>query len=267
MTLGTAIDPERLARELRTTRFGRSLALKPETDSTQDDARRALTAGLPSGHVVTAEAQRAGRGSRGRVWESPAGTDLYVSIIDRLPIPPAELPPLTLAVGLAVAEACDELLRGRGANEPTSRVKWPNDVQLDGRKCAGVLIETQLGRPEDEGVVIGIGLNVNRASFPEALQPSATSLYLCHPDAGPLDRTTALCTLLAHLERRVDAFVAHGAALVSRELETRLAYLGEQVRCDGDTGYVRGVAASGALLLETPQGLRSLLTGRLTPLA
>jgi BirA family biotin operon repressor/biotin-[acetyl-CoA-carboxylase] ligase len=256
------LDVSRLNSLLTTARFGRSLQYLSETASTNDDARRALAEGASAGHTIVADAQTAGRGSRGRVWTSPAGTDLYVSIIDRLPVAWPDLPPLTLAVGLAVAETADDLLRDpQHASEPASQVKWPNDVLLVGRKCAGVLVETSVGHAATEGVVIGIGLNVNREHFPPELEATATSLRLEHPARLELDRTRALGILLARVEARVDQFVAHGAASIVSALEARLAHLGKRVRCNQDSGILRGVAPSGALLLETSQGLRSCFVG------
>jgi BirA family biotin operon repressor/biotin-[acetyl-CoA-carboxylase] ligase len=252
---------ERLARELRSQRYGRSLHFASSTASTNDDAREAIARGAVIGHAIVADEQTRGRGSRGRSWQSPAGTDIYVSVVDRLPVALAELPPLTLAVGLGVAEAADTLL---GAPAPRCQVKWPNDVWIEGKKCAGVLIETSVGAHGVDALVIGIGLNVNRAEFPEELQPTATSLRLAR--GVELDRTDALRVLLESVEHRVDDFVAHGAAATAAALTPRLALLGRPARCDGLEGTVRGVDSSGALLLDTAVGLRAAIAGRLEPI-
>ena len=257
---GSALDLERLQRELATTRIGRSLQYLDRTRSTNDDARNAIASSIASGHTIVADAQDAGRGSRGRPWESPAGTDLYVSIVERLPLSLAELPPLTLAVGLAVADTADALLRDTGA--PASRLKWPNDVLIDGKKCAGVLIETSTGLAGGDAVVIGIGLNVNRSEFAPELQALATSLSLADPKHAPLDRTRALALLLSYVEARVDEFVTQGATAIVRALEPRLALMNKRVRVEALEGVVRGVAPSGALLLDTDYGLRHVIAGR-----
>jgi BirA family transcriptional regulator, biotin operon repressor / biotin---[acetyl-CoA-carboxylase] ligase len=252
----SVLDLERLQRELGSQRFGRSLSHCAETGSTNDDARHALAAGLPNGHVIVADAQTKGRGSRGRTWESPPDSDLYLSIIDRLPLEISELPPLTLAVGLGVADCVDMLLSAARA-----QVKWPNDVLIAGKKCSGVLLETSVGRVQNEGVVIGIGLNVNRTSFPSELADSATSLRLARPQSEPLERTRALSVLLECVERRVDQFVSQGAAAIAEELTPRLAYVGKRVSCPAERGWLRGVSPSGALLLETAHGLRTVIVG------
>jgi len=259
------LEPAHIASQLTTLRYGRSLDVRAQTSSTNDDARQAFMEGAVAGHVVVADTQTGGRGSRGSVWESPAGADLYVSIVDRFraAFALADLPPLTLAVGLAVAECVDALL---GADHAIpSQVKWPNDVLIRGKKCAGVLIETNASGVQVEGAVIGIGLNVNRTHFPDALADRATSLAL--ERRKPIDRTHALCSLLSHVETRVDQFMAEGPAAIVHALEPRLAYLGQRVACNGEIGIVRGVDTSGLLRLETPQGMHSALVGPLTPVS
>jgi BirA family biotin operon repressor/biotin-[acetyl-CoA-carboxylase] ligase len=251
---------ERLANELRTQRYGRSLQHVLTTDSTNEDARKAIDAGAPNGHVIVADAQLRGRGSRGRSWSSPGGTDLYLSIVDRLPIALAQLPPLTLAVGLGVADSVDGLLPANLA--PRAEVKWPNDVWIAGRKCAGILVEAMTGEPGADSLIIGIGLNVNRQAFPEDLS-QATSLWLAAGTVDPLDRVSALCCLLANVERWVDRFVADGAGAVVEALTPRLALRGQAARCDAMDGIVRGVTSSGALQFETDAGLREIIAGRL----
>lgn len=257
------LDLDRLAQTLQTQRYGRSITYRPLTTSTNDDAREARSAGAKPGHVVVADAQSAGRGSRGRSWLSPAGTDLYLSIVDCLPLALAELPPLTLAVGLGVADAVDQLLKGSGL--APAQVKWPNDVQIAGKKCAGILVEASTGLPGGDALVIGIGLNVNRCEFPAELAESATSLRLCLGRAEDLDRSYALQVLLERVEQRVDAFVQQGAAATVHALVPRLALLGEPARCDETEGVVRGLDPSGALLFETAHGVERVVAGRLTP--
>ena len=256
----SALFVERVAQLLATQRYGRSLVQLASTASTNDDARRAAEQDVSAGHVIVADAQTQGRGARARSWSSPAGLDLYLSIVDRLPVQLAELPPLTLAVGLGVASAVDALLGGCAA---PSQVKWPNDVLISGRKCAGILLETQSGL---DAVVIGIGLNVNRREFSEELRELATSLAVARGGAEPFDRNQVLATLLGAVERSVDRFVAEGAAAIASALTARLAWVGQPARCGDLQGIVRGVDAQGALLIETARGIERAIAGRLEPL-
>jgi BirA family biotin operon repressor/biotin-[acetyl-CoA-carboxylase] ligase len=254
------LAPERLAPLLCTARYGRSLRVLALTDSTNDDAKRDAAGGAADGHVVVADGQRAGRGSHGRSWSSPTGTDLYLSIVARPQRSLAELPPLTLAVGLGVADAVeralgDELLR--------VEVKWPNDVWIDGKKCAGILVEATSSGGVLGSVVIGIGLNVNRTDWPAELHAGATSLRAQKPGATPLDRAAVLASLLEHVERSVDRFEAGGGEPIVSALEARLALRGQSVRCDGVEGRLLGVAPSGALRIADKEGVREVLAGRL----
>jgi BirA family transcriptional regulator, biotin operon repressor / biotin---[acetyl-CoA-carboxylase] ligase len=257
-----ALDASRVEPHLLTQRYGRSLRARGETGSTNDDARADAAIGAASGHVVLADTQTSGRGSNGRAWSSPRGLDLFLSIVDRPALSLPQLPPLTLAVGLGVAEAVEDLLEAPGA----CQVKWPNDVWLHRKKCAGILVETSASGPVVESIVIGIGLNVNRVEFDEELRDSATSLRATRPDQAPFDRARVLARLLFAVEQHVDRFVAEGAAPIARALESRLAMIGERAQCGDVIGVVAGVSATGALLMRTERGLTEVHAGRLMPL-
>lgn len=253
------LSVEAVKARLHTTRYGRSIELVSRTGSTNDDARARAQSGAPDGHVIVADSQDTGRGSRGRTWLSPPGQDLYVSIVARVPVLPSQLPPLTLAVGLAVAETVDASL---GA--PRARVKWPNDVWIDDRKVAGVLLEGSSAGQNLESVIIGIGLNVNRDEFPDWLDTPGTSLRLGSQTPGVrFERSLVLARLLDDVERWVDRFVAHGVEPMVGALEQRLALRGERVHCDGLHGVVEGVSRSGALRLRTERGLQEVFSGRI----
>ena len=163
------------------------------TDSTNTRARELAAAGAPDGTLVTAGEQTAGRGRQGRVWTAPAGKALLCSLVIR--DPPRLLP---LAAGVAVAEvvARDAL------------VKWPNDVLIDGRKVAGILVE---GRPQERWAVLGIGLNValRESDFPPELRDRSASLGL-----GPEAIEPTLERLLRELERWLAATEPEVLAIV-----------------------------------------------------
>ena len=257
------LDAQRIADRLQTARYGRSLRVLAITDSTNDDARSDALSGAPDGHVVVADGQREGRGSHGRRWTSPAGTDLYLSIVTRPRLPISALPPLTLAVGLGVAEAVERLLWAElGA---CTEVKWPNDVWLRGKKCAGILVEASTLGSDIGPVVVGVGLNVNRTQWERELEPSATSLRAARPGAGHVDRADALCALLLGVERWIDRFVADGGEPIAAALDARLALRGRRVRCGDAEGVLLGVAPSGAVRIATGASARELPAGRLEP--
>lgn len=257
------LDAPRVQALLETARFGRSLRIVESTDSTNDDARQDAFHGAADGHVVVADSQRSGRGSHGRVWVSPAGQDLYLSIVARPPLSLAQLSPLTLAVGLGVADAVENILSGGTGGETETLVKWPNDVRIGSKKCAGILVEANSVGAELSALVIGIGLNINRQSWPEDLKSTATSLLASCPGAPRFDRARVLAALLFTVERWVDRFVTEGGAAIALAMQTRLAMRGERVRCGGIVGTLLGVAPTGAARIGTLSGVHELIAGRL----
>ena len=203
------------------------------TGSTNDRARALAAAGAPHGTLVTTGEQTAGRGRQGRTWLAPAGQALLLSLVLR--DPDALLP---LRAGLAVADVA-------GA---AARVKWPNDVLLDGRKLAGILVEA---RPQDGWAVLGIGLNaaVDLAALPAEVRARAATLGR-PPEA-------ALAELLPALERRL----AEPADRTLAALRERDALLGAPVRWEGGEGTGAGIADDGALLVRADDGLLRLDAG------
>ena len=199
------------------------------TGSTNERARELALAGAPHGTVVTAGEQTSGRGRQGRGWSTPPGTALALSLVIRDPDPL-----LSLRAGLAVAD-----LAGASA-----RVKWPNDVLVDGRKVAGVLVE---GRPQEDWAVLGMGVNaaVDLAVLPEELRATAGTLGL-----DPAELPRALETLLAALEARL----AEPPEATLAALRARDALAGRPVHWEGGEGVGAGIAGDGALLVRDAGG-------------
>lgn len=223
-----------------------SVALTP---STNDLARARARDGAPHGTLIVADAQSAGRGRAGRTWQSPPGTNLYVSFIVRPKLRPSEAPRLSLVAGLAVADVVDVLL---GA--PRSRVKWPNDVRVDSRKIAGVLVEAALRADSLAWAVVGIGLNVN-ASPPEPVRHLATSLETLV--GKPLSRPSVLASLCLSLEARLTT-LAHGFSPLREELRTRCETLGQTIFLPDQKleGLAEDLDDDGALVVRLPTGER-----------
>ena len=216
-------------------------------DSTNERARQLAAQGAPHGTLVSAREQTAGRGRQGRTWTGPAGSSLLCSVIVR--DPPRMLP---LVAGVAVAEAVEEMQTGTGAEDrPGARLKWPNDVLLDGRKVAGILVE---GRPQEGWAVVGAGVNV--AVRPEELPPElrerAGTLGLQADAIEPmLDR------LLEHLERWIPA----GPESVLDAVRSRDALRGRRVCWNGGEGEATGIDGDGRLLVATAGGEVGLEAG------
>ena len=165
-------EPGDLGAWLRTERLGRTSSYHETIGSTQDEARRLALGGAPHGHLVWAGAQTAGRGRLARQWHSPAMAGLWFSVILRPQRPAAEVAALPLAVGAAVATVLDREAPG------SIGLKWPNDVLLDGRKVAGILVEAHTAAGIVVDAVVGIGINLRRpeGGFPAEIGGLAAAL-------------------------------------------------------------------------------------------
>jgi BirA family biotin operon repressor/biotin-[acetyl-CoA-carboxylase] ligase len=228
---------------------GWPLSVARETASTNDDARRAAAAGAPHGAAFLADAQTRGRGRGAHVWHSPPGENLYLSLLLRPDVPAAQIAPLALVVGLAVARTVEPLLPEPG---PRPAIKWPNDVLVAGRKLAGVLVEAQLRGPDVTSVVVGVGLNVATARFPDDLADRATSLALL--GAAPLSRSALAARLLAELGRVAARYAEGGLAPFHDEIVARDALRGRAVEVGAVRGVGAGIARDGQLLVRDPAG-------------
>ncbi len=229
-------DLRELGSLLTTLRLGRTHEHREQLGSTNDRALAWLAAssGAPDGGLVTADAQTAGRGRLGRRWSSPAGRDLYASVILRCGVPRTNLGALALAVGVGLREG---LLRSFGGDEgwrsaglPELALKWPNDLLLGGRKLAGILCESRW-RGGEADVVVGFGVNVHREvdEFEPELRERATSLALHLPPARRVGRAELLAAILHELERWVDRFLVGGFAALRSRYEPHCAVIGREL--------------------------------------
>ena len=210
------------------------------TASTMDALHELAQAGAPAGTAVVAEAQGAGRGSRGRGWSSPPG-GLWLSVLARPRTAGLEL--LSLRAGLAVAELLDRL--GAGAR---AQLKWPNDLMLDGRKAGGILCEARWQGAAPAWVVIGLGLNVTNAP-PADLGAAATNLASVLPSLS----AAAIETPVVEALRAVDA----GAGALTEDERARFArrdWLRGLALEAPEAGTADGIAPDGALLVRRPDG-------------
>lgn len=224
--------------------------------STNDEAGRLARAGAKHGTLVIAERQKSGRGRDGRVWESPPG-GLYMSAVLRPPIPVADVPPLTLAIGIGLCDA----VRTTGA---PAVLKWPNDLLVpdvaDGctpvsaRKLAGVLVEAQSQGNRLDAVIVGIGVNL-QGELPEPV--AETGITLAEAAGTSIDRDAFVERLLAHVERWVDRYVSVGLEPIIPAWQARMAVgLTARATIDGEprVGSLTGLDADGALLLRDDAG-------------
>ena len=264
----TTADPslpptaDRVASVLSTRWLGRTFEWQAVCASTSDLAADRARAGARAGLVIAADAQTGGRGRLGRVWHSPAGENLYVSLLLRPRRTAAEIPPLTLLAGAAVAQAVAPL-------GVSPRLKWPNDVQLVDaagrrRKLAGVLTEMVSAGARVEHVVVGIGINANATVFPAELADRATSLRLA--TGQPIDRARLLAGLLAAFEALYDDFEQRGPAAAVAAF-TEYAAFPDRCRVDDRLeGVALGVDPDGALRLRDDAGqIHRVISGEVQP--
>jgi BirA family transcriptional regulator, biotin operon repressor / biotin---[acetyl-CoA-carboxylase] ligase len=249
--------PDRFAPAARPgRRIGHRVEEHASIGSTNDRARELLEAVDGAGVAIVAEQQRAGRGRRGRTWQSPPGLNLAMSVGIRPALAAGEAWKLGLAAALAARDACREVA--------DVRLKWPNDlVAPDGRKLGGLLVETAIDGDALTGAVIGIGINVNWrvAQMPAPLSENATSL--AERAGGDVDRVALLSRLLAALDAEVAAVEA-GASLLAR-YRAACTTIGGPVTVDVGTGLVAGEAIDlddhGRLVVSTTDGIVTIATG------
>ena len=220
--------------------------------STNLQAKLDAENGAENGALIVADMQTAGRGRRGRTWNSPPGTNLYFTLILKPQIAPDQASMLTPLMGLAVAEGIRETCGLQ------TGIKWPNDVVIDGRKVCGILAEMSVEREFIHYVVVGVGINVGLQSFPE--QVADTAVCLQEKCGGKVSRAELLVNVLKAFERYYAVFrktgdlsdlrQMYGNLLVSRDREVRvLDPKGEY------QGIARGINETGELLVEKEDGV------------
>lgn len=232
----------------RGTLLGRPMCLLATADSTNDLAKRGAREGAAHGATWVAEEQTQGRGRQGRSWFGVRGESLLFSVLARVACPPSRLPLIALAAGLAVRDAIARAVPGA-----LVRTKWPNDVLVDGRKIAGVLVETATTGSRVSALVVGVGINVHTRQFPEAIAPHATSVALVA--ATPPERGEILADVLTTLDADMHVVVSRGLGLLRARLEAADALRGKRVRSDsGDEGIAAGIDDEGRLVVRRADG-------------
>lgn len=225
-----------------------------ETDSTNIRIRRLAEEGADEGILAVADKQTAGRGRRGRTWLSPAGKNIYMSLLLRPDVEPRAAAMLNLVMGLAVAQAIEEIA-GLKAD-----IKWPNDVVVNGKKVTGILTEMDMEADYIRNVIIGIGINTNQASceeFDEEFRAHATSLRI---ESGHLiNRAELIARAMAFFEKAYGLFLETGdLSLVKDEFTKHLINVDKCVRVLDPAGeyegIARGITNTGELLVEKEDG-------------
>lgn len=226
-----------------------------EVDSTNAEARRRAEAGEAGPLWITAARQTAGRGRRGRAWETGHG-NLAATLLFVTDRPPAEAAQISFIAALAVADLADAFV-------PASKVslKWPNDPMIDGRKASGILVES--GQHAGGGLWVAVGVGVNLASPPEAPERPATAFaeHMAGPPPKPLE---ALALLAEAFERWRRVWQTSGFAVIADAWTRRAHGLGEtcvaRLGHETVTGTAEGLDPDGALRLRLPDGMLRRIT-------
>ena len=240
------ITKEELDSLMKTCWVGRNILYYDVTDSTNLRIRQAGDEGAPHGTLAVADRQTAGRGRRGRHWESPAGTSIYMSLLLRPETAPDKASMLTLVMAVSAAEGIREgIAAGRDTEEksgsteedrrqsspPEIQIKWPNDIIINGKKAAGILTEMSSQIDYIEHVVIGMGINANTVEFPEEIRGTATSLRLEY--GYRIRRAPLIAAVMKRFEENYKTFLEtedlsglkdrYSAMLVNRDRDVLIA--------------------------------------------
>ena len=254
-------EPDRLSAQeinerLTTLFIGRPTVVLDSVDSTNEEIKRRARQGEKQGLTVVSDEQLAGKGRLGRVWKSPKGTSVYVSILLRPDLPPSQVPCITLAAGLALCNAIN------GIADFGAKIKWPNDIIIGRKKLCGILTEMTI---EDNAVsfaVVGIGINVNNRSFPDEIKEKATSLFL-EKDRS-FSRSEIIAMLAQSFEDVYNEFIMGGFEALKDEYKTLCATIGRRVGTQRGGEEISGtaidIAPDGGLIIETDSGEKKYIS-------
>lgn len=243
----------RLNMVLETERYGHYFTHFDEVTTTQAIAHEQVRAGAMDGTVIVAEYQSAGKGRMLREWSSASGKGIWTTLIIRPEVPPHLAPQFTLVIAVAVVNAIKALYP-----DVDARIKWPNDILINGKKMTGILTEMVAEADRVEAILIGIGINVNQqlTDFPSELQSIATSLAI---EVGqPVDRAELLAKVLYYSEHYCDLYVKHGFSRIKALWEAASITIGQRVRAttlrEVTEGTAIAITDSGVLQIKRDDG-------------
>lgn len=246
------ITPDEIRLGLKTDFLGQQIHYEESVDSTQKIAHRLAYDGAPEGTVVLAEEQLSGRGRMDRKWYSPKYTGIWMSVILRPNILPTKAPQLTLLTAVAVVQAIEEV----AALSP--KIKWPNDILINGKKVTGILTELQAEADRVKTIIIGIGMNVNQkeSDFPEYLHTTATSLSI--EKGGYISRPAIIRAVLSNIEKLYLLYLEKGFYPIKLLWESYAVSIGKTITArtlSGNiTGRALGITDDGVLMIEDENG-------------
>lgn len=266
-----------IQKHLATKVFGQKIYYKEEIDSTNTEAKRQAVEGAGHGLLVIAEQQTLGKGRRGRNWNSPKGTGIWMSLLLKPEISADKASMLTLVTALSAADAIFEMT-GLEAS-----IKWPNDIVINGKKVCGILTEMSADNNGIRYVIVGIGINVNTEEFPEEIKETATSLLIekrketeklgkpASREQMSLNREALVALVLKKLECYYEQFLVNeDLNFLLEDYNKKLVNYNRQVMVLGSDGQIelsgiaKGINKEGELLVETEDGLVEVRSGEVS---
>lgn len=261
------VSAAQIQAELETEALGQEIHYFDVVDSTQTVAHRLAQEGAKHGTVVISEEQTAGKGRLMRPWESSKRKGIWLTVILRPDIPPHRAPQLTLVTAIAVVNTMKTLL-----NISDPKIKWPNDILINGKKCTGILTEMQAESDVVQALLIGIGINVNQteADFSDDIKDIATSLRI--EEGEEIDRPKFIATLLYFLEHYSNMYIKNGFGRIRELWEEASCTIGQRLEVttlrEKFEGVATGINSDGVLQVRLDDGtIRDIYTADIKILA
>lgn len=247
---------------IRNTKWaGQKIFYYDVTDSTNIRAKELAEEGYPGGTLVVADRQEAGRGRRGRSWDSPAGNGIFMTLLLKPDINPNHASMLTLVAAMAVARAIEQTVGMQ------AQIKWPNDIVLGGKKVCGILTEMSAQFDYINHIVIGIGINVHNQDFPEAIKETAGSIYT---ETGKhIRRAELIEQILEQFEHYYEIFLqTEDLSGIVKEYDAILANRNRGVKVldpkEPFEGTAVGITKKGELIVDTLKSRRFVSSGEVS---
>lgn len=254
------VTKEAVEGRIKTKTIGRRVYYKEEVDSTNIVAKQFAEQADSHGCLITAEVQNMGKGRRGRKWESPKGSGIWMSLILKPEFEPTQASMITLLAALAVAKGI-ATLTGLPA-----KIKWPNDIVVNGKKVCGILTEMNAELDYINYIIVGIGINVNTKEFPEEIQKIASSLYLESKELT--NRSELIACILTYFETYYEQFIKEkGLSPFLEEYNALLINKDKTVKIIGQNEFVgiaKGINDKGELLVMVGNQEIPVLSGEVS---
>lgn len=238
----------------------KNIIYKPEIDSTNEECKRQANSGCDSGLLVLCDNQTAGKGRLGRVWEADKSNGLYMSMVLKPEIMPAETPQITLVAGIAIRRIIEKLT---GLNV---QIKWPNDIIVNGKKLVGILTEMSAEIEKVNYIVLGIGINVNTEVYEGDLGEKATSMYI--ETGRKYKRCDIINEFLTEFLPCYNLFCEKGFDVFKDEYNKNCANINKCVKTIGTkseiSGVAKGVNSNGELVVDSDGELVNIFAGEVS---